>query len=215
MKKSLTELRTDYKKNKLNKNNLRKNPLRQLEAWLNEAVKAKVKEPTAMALATSPLQGKPSVRIVLLKDIDEKGLIFFTNYESRKGKEIAENPYASVLFFWSELERQVRVEGSVEKVSEKISDQYFNSRPFLSRLSAVVSPQSKQILSRTLLIEQVEKLKQSVSGEIIHRPEFWGGYRLIPSTVEFWQGRENRLHDRLLYKKIKRREGWQVVRLAP
>ena len=213
MEKNISDLRTDYKKNKLDESELNPNPLKQLDIWLNEAINAEVQEPTAMALATSTKDGKPSVRIVLLKDINDEGLTFFSNYDSRKGKELTENPFASVVILWRELERQVRVEGEVKKISEEESNVYFNSRPFLSRISAAVSPQSQPIPDREYLEKRVAKFKESVIEYNVPKPANWGGYRLVPTSIELWQGRENRLHDRLVYSKIE--NNWKITRLAP
>jgi len=209
---SIADLRQVYEKSVLLESSLAASPLQQFSNWFDEAVKAGAVEPNAMTLATADAQGRPSARIVLLKGIDERGLVFFTNYQSRKGGELAAQPYASLLFFWPVLERQVRLEGRVEKVSPQESDRYYESRPLGSRIGAWVSPQSQPI-SREELEARTTQLTESL-GEQPARPPHWGGYRLLPERVEFWQGRPSRLHDRLVYE----RDGqghWQVSRLAP
>ena len=209
---SIADLRQVYEKSVLLESSLAASPLQQFSNWFDEAVKAGAVEPNAMTLATADAQGRPSARIVLLKGIDERGLVFFTNYQSRKGGELAAQPYASLLFFWPVLERQVRIEGRVEKVGPQESDRYYESRPLGSRIGAWVSPQSQPI-SREELEARTTQLTESL-GEQPARPPHWGGYRLLPERVEFWQGRPSRLHDRLVYE----RDGqghWQVSRLAP
>lgn len=212
MTSDISLLRNEYKKRKLNKEELHADPLYQFEKWLEEAIKAKVLEPTAMTLATADREGIPSARIVLLKFINENGFAFFTNYQSRKGRELSENPKAALVFFWPELERQVRVIGKVDKLSNVISDEYFDSRPEESRISAIISPQSRVISDRTFLENRVHSF--ITKKEEIKRPENWGGFILQPTEIEFWQGRENRLHDRFQYK-TQNNKRWSVVRLAP
>lgn len=207
----ISALHSEYRKSKLSEGELHENPIYQFEKWLSDAIDAKVKEPTAMTLATVNENNQPSARIVLLKFVNEKGLAFFTNYQSRKGNELNKNPKAALVFFWTELERQVRVEGKVSKLSRKISNEYFNLRPKESRISAIISPQSQPIPNRQFLENRVAEFLKN-NNEII-TPENWGGYILTPRTFEFWQGRENRLHDRFLYKKIGKR--WKISRLAP
>jgi pyridoxamine 5'-phosphate oxidase len=209
----LHSLRTEYRFAELSENGIDKNPLKQFEHWLNEALKAKVNEPTAMSVATFGTDGFPDSRIVLLKDFGEKGFTFFTNYTSNKGKSIEKNPAVGLHFFWSELERQIRISGFAEKTSDEISDRYFNSRPVLSQIAAIVSNQSSKIPSREFLQIQFESIKENNSGEVIKRPENWGGFLVKPVKFEFWQGRENRLHDRILFEKSG--EEWVISRLAP
>ncbi|MCZ7601371.1 MAG: pyridoxamine 5'-phosphate oxidase [Melioribacteraceae bacterium] len=211
MPEDISSLRNDYIKQKLNKSDLFADPILQFKNWLLQAIDSKVYEPTAMTLATSNLENKPSARIVLLKFVNEDGFAFFTNYNSRKGIELTQNPNAALVFYWSELERQVRVEGSVSKLGNQISDEYFNSRPEQSRISAIVSPQSQPVPDREFLEKKVTEFIAS-KNEII-RPDNWGGFILNPERIEFWQGRESRLHDRFLYEKSNKM--WQIIRLAP
>lgn len=211
MQEDISSLRNDYIKQKLNKSDLFADPILQFKNWLLQAIDSKVYEPTAMTLATSNLENKPSARIVLLKFVNEDGFAFFTNYNSRKGIELTQNPNAALVFYWPELERQVRVEGSVSKLGNQISDEYFNSRPEQSRISAIVSPQSQPIPDREFLEKKVNEFIAS-KNEII-RPDNWGGFILNPVRIEFWQGRESRLHDRFLYEKSNKM--WQIIRLAP
>lgn len=209
----LKDIRTEFAKGELRKNQLINNPIEQFKVWFNHAVNMEVLEVNAMTLATASIGGMPSARIVLLKEVDEKGFVFFTNYEGRKGKELELNPLAALLFFWIELEQQVRIEGKVKKVSKKESDAYFNLRPLESKMSAIVSKQSEVVQSREQLEERwINCLKDNYEKKI-KRPENWGGYRLIPEKIEFWQGRTNRLHDRILYTKINK--GWKIERLEP
>lgn len=209
---TVADIRQSYEKFDLIEASLATNPFEQFTLWFNDALKANVPEPNAMTLATTTLSGKPSARIVLLKGFDSNGFVFFTNYLSRKGHELAENPSASLLFFWPALERQVRLEGTIEKVSDAESDAYFHSRPLGSRIGAWVSPQSQPI-TREELEERKEKLTASL-GDDPARPEHWGGYRLVPQRVEFWQGRPSRLHDRLVFQRDAN-QAWTHIRLAP
>ena len=188
--------------------------IKQFETWWLQAVESKIDEPNAMTLATSSIEGKPSARTVLLKGINSRGFLFFTNYFSRKGKEIEENPFVALLFFWKELERQVRIEGKIEKISEAESDAYFQQRPLESRIGAWSSPQSQVIENREVLQKNVEKYEAIFSDENILRPDFWGGYIVIPERIEFWQGRPGRLHDRLVYI-YDENNLWKIERLAP
>jgi pyridoxamine 5'-phosphate oxidase len=209
----LHSIRTDYKFAELTENSIDKNPLKQFEHWLNDAINAKVNEPTAMALVTFGVDGFPDSRMVLLKDYNENGFTFFTNYNSNKGKAIEKNPAVGLHFFWPELERQIRISGFAEKTTPEISDQYFNSRPVLSQIAAVVSNQSSKIPSRDFLQNQFENLKNEIAGINLKRPENWGGFVVKPVKFEFWQGRESRLHDRILYEN--ENGTWMISRLAP
>ena len=189
-------------------------PMEQFRAWYEIALKCDCAEPTAMTLATATPDGKPSARVVLLKDYDQRGFVFFTNYESRKGVELARNPRAALLFFWDSLRRQVRIEGRVEVVSGPESDKYFASRSYESQLSALASPQSQVVPSRQVLLARCKQLKTEYGPGAVPRPPHWGGYRVVPETIEFWQGGQGRLHDRLCYV----RSGdncWRLERLAP
>jgi len=209
---SIADLRQSYEKSVLLEASMAATPIEQFGKWFDEALRAGVEEPNAMTLATADADGRPSARIVLLKGVDERGLVFFTNYESRKGAELAAKPYASLLFFWPALERQVRLEGPVERVSAQESDQYYGSRPLGSRIGAWASPQSQPI-TREELEARTEALAKSL-GEHPARPPHWGGYRLAPERVEFWQGRPSRLHDRLVYQRDEKGQ-WACQRLAP
>jgi pyridoxamine 5'-phosphate oxidase len=209
----LHSIRNEYKYAGLKKNSVDKNPFKQFDVWMNEAINTKVNEPTAMALATIGTDGFPDSRIVLLKDYNDEGFTFFTNYDSNKGKSIAKKPVVGLHFFWPELERQIRISGHAQKTSDDISDEYFNSRPLLSQIAAMVSPQSSKIGSRQVLQEYFDSEKEKADQKILKRPENWGGYFVKPVKFEFWQGRENRLHDRILFEK--QDTGWLISRLAP
>jgi pyridoxamine 5'-phosphate oxidase len=212
--KDISGIRKDYKQHSLNEGELSADPIAQFEKWWTEATGSEIEEVNAMTLATANAAGRPSARIVLLKDFDEDGFVFFTNYNSHKGMDIEANPFASLVFFWKELERQVRVEGSISKVSAAESDAYFNSRPEGSRIGAIASPQSSVISSREVIEEKVASLEKELANSAIKRPPHWGGYRVRPELVEFWQGRPSRLHDRIRY--IQNEEaGWSIERLAP
>jgi len=212
--KTLSEIRTDYQAATLNEGDVLSSPFQQFDKWFREALEAEVLEVNAMTLATATPDGKPSARVVLLKGLDERGFTFFTNYHSDKGQMLAANPYAALTFFWPELERQVRIEGEIEKVSHEESDEYFASRPKGSQVGAWVSEQSHIIKSREELDKRLEELTIQYENEPVVRPPHWGGYRLLPSSVEFWQGRPSRLHDRLKY--TKGNEGfWKLDRLSP
>jgi pyridoxamine-phosphate oxidase len=213
MAKNFHNERKDYSGHTLNDKNLPLQPILLLENWLQEAFDAKVPEPTAMNLSTATIDGKPSSRIVLLKEITPEGLSFFTNYISKKGIHFQVNPYAALTFFWPQLERQVRMEGKVEKMSDKDSDEYFASRPFESQLAASLSLQSQPVESREILDKKFKELSQKFSGKKIPRPEFWGGYHFKPYSVEFWQGRSNRMHDRIHYELTS--NDWKISRLFP
>ncbi|MBC8750952.1 pyridoxamine 5'-phosphate oxidase [Paraburkholderia sp. WC7.3g] len=211
---SLAELRKNYSLGSLDVADVDHDPFRQFDTWFQQAIDAKLPEPNAMTLATVDTRGRPSARIVLIKGVDARGFVFFTNYQSRKGRELSANPYASLLFHWIELERQVRIEGRVVKTSEAESDTYFASRPLGSRIGAWASNQSQVIESRS----QLEVREREISlqyGDSPPRPSHWGGYRLVPDAVEFWQGRPSRLHDRLLYTRAEESANWQITRLSP
>lgn len=208
-------LRREYTQAGLSKANLAANPFLQFETWFQQANQAHITEVNAMQIATSTAQGRPSLRTVLLKAFDEQGFVFYTNYHSQKAQQIAENPQVAALFFWKELERQVEITGRVEKVSTLESLKYFTSRPRGSQLGAWVSAQSSIISSRKLLEAKLEEIKQKFSSGEIPLPDFWGGFRIIPDTVEFWQGRPNRLHDRFEYRRITEENSWQIERLSP
>lgn len=209
---NIAQLRREYARAALDEANILPDPFAQFSRWLTEAIQAKLPEPTAMTLATADAKGRPGARIVLLKGIDAEGFSFYTNYDSRKGRDLAANPYASLLFYWAELERQVRVEGQVERVSEGESDAYYGSRPLGSRIGAWASPQSSVIDSREQLEIRVQQMALQ-HADNPPRPPHWGGYLVVPEVLEFWQGRPSRLHDRIRY----RRDGgnWIRERLAP
>ncbi len=211
---TLADLRHEYARAGLNEADADPDPIRQFAAWLRQALAAQVPEPNAMTLATVGPDGGPSARIVLLKAFDAAGFTFHTNYDSRKGRELAANPHAALLFFWQELERQVRVEGTVARISEAESDDYFRTRPTGSRLSAWASRQSESVADRATLERRMEELAGKYQGCEVPRPPFWGGLRLRPEAIEFWQGRPNRLHDRLCYRRVAP-EGWRIERLSP
>jgi len=209
----LHSIRTEYKFAALDESSIEKNPFKQFEQWLNDALNAKLNEPTAMSVATVGTDGFPNSRIVLLKDFGENGFTFFTNYNSNKGKSLAKNPAVGLHFFWPELERQIRISGFAEKTTQNISDNYFYSRPVLSQIAAVVSNQSSKIESRELLKNLFETEKEKSANTKIKRPENWGGFIVKPVKFEFWQGRESRLHDRILFEK--ENNNWIISRLAP
>jgi pyridoxamine 5'-phosphate oxidase len=207
------EIRREYTAGALDERDVPRDPVQLFRVWFGEALRADLPEPTAMTLATSTADGHPSARMVLLKGFDERGFAFYTNYESRKGRELDQNPRAALVFWWAELERQVRVEGRVEKLSAQESDAYFRSRPPGSRLAALASRQSQAIRSRKELEDRLRELEEEYRDREIPRPDYWGGYRVVPVEVEFWAGRPNRLHDRLRYRRSAGR--WLLERLSP
>jgi pyridoxamine 5'-phosphate oxidase len=209
---ALADLRKSYERDELNEASSADDPLRQFQLWLEQAIKAELPEPNAMTLATVDAHGRPSTRVVLIKGVDERGIVWYTNYESRKGRELAHNPYAALQFHWVELERVVRIEGRVAFASTEESDRYYASRPLDSRIGAWASPQSQPIGSRAVLVTNAAKAAAR-HGLNPPRPAHWGGYRLVPDRWEFWQGRRSRLHDRLSYRL---EDGaWRRERLAP
>lgn len=209
----IASIRKEYSLKILDESEVNNDPIIQFKEWFDDALNAEVTEPNAMVLATSTADGHPSARVVLLKAFDENGFSFFTNYQSRKAVQLEQNSFAALVFFWPELERQIRIEGRIEKASEQESDDYFNSRPEGSKISAWVSPQSRVIHGRNFLESIKVVIESQFSGKTISRPVNWGGYRLTPNLLEFWQGRANRLHDRVQYTYIK--DKWVIERLAP
>jgi pyridoxamine 5'-phosphate oxidase len=214
MTKSIADLRVDYKRHSLSEQDVDRHPMQQFDRWWQEAMKSDIYEVNAMTLATASADGLPAARIVLLKDYSDAGFVFYTNYNSYKGQQLEENPRACLVFFWKELERQVRITGLIEKVSAAESDAYFTSRPVSSRIGAWASPQSQPIDSRKILEDKETELKQAFEGKEIPRPLHWGGYRVKPVTIEFWQGRPSRLHDRIQYT-LEENGQWKIERLAP
>lgn len=211
---SIAGMRKIYQLKSLEEKDVYDDPIKQFENWWKDAINAGIEEPNAMTLATCNAAGKPSARIVLLKGIKENHFIFYTNYESRKAHEIAENSYAALVFFWKEVERQIRIEGKVKKISAKESDDYFSMRPRESQLGAWSSPQSTVIESADLLQENMKKYYDLFNEQEVPRPHFWGGYSVEPSRIEFWQGKPGRLHDRLQYS-LNENNSWMIERLAP
>jgi pyridoxamine 5'-phosphate oxidase len=225
MSNAIADIRKDYKLASLEEADVASNPIDQFTRWWNEAVASQIDEVNAMTLATVNAAGVPAARIVLLKGYNPDGFIFFTNYESDKGKNLAQNPNAALVFFWKELERQIRIEGTVQKVSAEESDRYFNSRPASSRIGAWASPQSAVIENRLVIEQNVERYTSIFANDSIERPDHWGGYIVKPTSIEFWQGRSSRLHDRIRYKletsdynaatDTRTDANWKIERLAP
>ena len=225
MSNEIADIRKDYKLASLEEADVASNPIDQFTRWWNEAVASQIDEVNAMTLATVNAAGVPAARIVLLKGYNPSGFIFFTNYESDKGKNLAQNPNAALVFFWKELERQIRIEGTVQKVSAQESDRYFNSRPASSRIGAWASPQSAVIENRLVIEQNVERYSSIFANDSIERPDHWGGYIVKPTSIEFWQGRSSRLHDRIRYKletsdynaatDTRTDANWTIERLAP
>jgi len=211
---AIANIRKEYKLQTLAEKDVLKNPFSQFDKWWQEAIHSNLEEVNAMTLATASADGMPDARIILLKGVDEKGFVFFTNYESTKGHQILENPRASLVFFWAALERQVRISGLVSLTSSTVSDKYFDSRPEGSRIGAWASPQSQVIESREWLEEKEKRLKEESMEHPKHRPPYWGGYLVKPTRMEFWQGRPSRLHDRILYT-LQGNGHWKIERLAP
>ena len=210
---SLADLRTEYKRASLDERDVAPDPFVQFRRWFAEAQDAQVPEPNAMSLCTVDEHGRPSARIVLLKEVDARGFVFYTNQESRKGRDLAARPAAAILFFWAELERQVRIEGSVEVVDAATADAYFRTRPRDSRIGAWASPQSATLPDRAALEQRFADADRRFPGDDVPRPPRWGGYRVVPAAFEFWQGRPSRLHDRIAYEQED--SGWRTRRLAP
>ncbi len=227
MSNAIADIRKDYKLASLEEADVASNPIDQFTRWWNDAVASQIDEVNAMTLATVNTAGVPAARIVLLKGYNPEGFIFFTNYESDKGKNLAQNPNAALVFFWKELERQIRIEGTVQKVSAEESDRYFNSRPASSRIGAWASPQSAVIENRLVIEQNVERYTSIFANDSIERPDHWGGYIVKPTSIEFWQGRSSRLHDRIRYKletsgynaatdtRTRTDANWKIERLAP
>ncbi|WP_219125325.1 MULTISPECIES: pyridoxamine 5'-phosphate oxidase [Mucilaginibacter] len=212
--KDIENLRQDYAAASLSEKDVDANPVRQFDKWFNEAINAKVYEPNAMTLATATPDGRPSARVVLLKGFSDDGFKFYTNYLSRKGRELAKNPNAALVFLWGDMERQIRIEGTIEKLDKWYSEKYFHSRPKKSQIGAVASPQSQEIDGREQLEARMQELEAQYADSEVPKPAHWGGYILKPRMIEFWQGRRSRLHDRIVYKKTDNKN-WKIVRLAP
>jgi len=209
----LNSIRRDFMQQELNESSVEKTPLMQFSKWMEEAINAQILDPHAMVIATVSEDGKPSARTVYIRDFNEEGIVFYTNFNSRKGKELSANKNCSVLFLWEEVERQIRIEGTVEKVAEKVSDTYFSARPRESQIGAWASQQSEKIKSREELENKLAEYTEKFKNQTVPRPPHWGGYLIKPIYFEFWQGRPNRLHDRVVYEK--RNEDWSIFRLNP
>jgi len=214
METSVADLRKEYTFHGLSEAQAHPNPFEQFKIWFEQAIAAQLPEPNAMTIATATLDGRPSARLVLLKDYDERGFVFYTNYESNKGQQLLKNPWGAIVFWWAELERQVRIEGSVEQVSAEEANAYFESRPKGSQLGAWASNQSQVIASREVLEQRLQQLQKEYENKQVPRPPHWGGFRVIPAEIEFWQGRPSRLHDRLLYSRGDH-GSWTMQRLSP
>jgi pyridoxamine 5'-phosphate oxidase len=213
LERSVADLRREYSRTGLHESDAHPDPIEQFRRWFDEALSANLYEPNAMTLATATPAGRPSARVVLLKGFDERGFVFYTNYEGRKGRELEENPYCALVFYWGELERQVRIEGWASRISREESDAYYRRRPRGSQLGARASAQSRPVVEREALEGRLRELEREYEGREVSRPDFWGGYRVELGEIEFWQGRENRLHDRLVYRRSG--EGWEIQRLQP
>lgn len=210
---NLHKMRQEYAAGSLNETNMPLNPMEMFNVWMDSAINSGLTEPNAMTVATSTLDGKPSARVLLLKEVNDNGFVFFTNYLSRKGRELGVNPEVALVFDWHDIERQVRVEGKAEKLPEDESEAYFNVRPEDAKIGAWASPQSKIVKDRDELEKHLEEIEEQFEGMPVHRPSHWGGYLIRPTVIEFWQGRPSRMHDRLVYYKTE--EGWTMHRLAP
>ena len=213
MEKKYTHIRNEYKLKSLSNSDIHPNPFKQFNIWMDEAITSAITEPTAMVLATVGKNLQPSARMVLLKEVKPEGFIFYSNYDSKKGHHLEENHFGSLLFYWAELEKQIRIEGRIEKTTEEVSDEYYLSRPAKSRIGSWASPQSKEIPDRKFLEDKQNEFEHKFKGQLPPRPKNWGGYILIPYTFEFWQGRPNRLHDRIEYYYDD--SNWKIRRLAP
>ena len=214
MDSSIANLRQNYTRAGLLEADINSDPIEQFRTWFQQALNADLIEPNAMTLATATSEGKPTARIVLLKGVSDRGFVFYTNYESQKGRQLIANPYAALVFLWDKLERQVRIEGEVEKLSAEESAEYFHSRPKASQLGAIASDQSRVIPNREILEQRLTQLQEKYANETVPLPEHWGGFRVVPNRIEFWQGRPSRLHDRLVYD-LQTDGSWQVNRLSP